>query len=144
MNRTPDFAVTYKNVIGKESTQAMIEAVEKVKPDHLAEADYHLKGMLYAMQIKTDGTICMRYPANGSTFEIEELQSFVDGSIEYLPFASNCHVFINDEGLPVDDTEGLPLNAKATALIWKWNDDYRKNKIGFHGDVLFVKSVEDE
>src|SRR2546421_10306338 len=96
MSRSPDFIVTYEDIAGKEATQAMIEAVERVRPDYLAEANYHLTVMLYAMQVKPDGTIGMKYPANHSTFTLEELQSFVGGSIELVSFAPNCHVYINN------------------------------------------------
>ena len=139
VNDTPDFTVGYENIVGREFTQAMIEAVEKVSPSHLTEADYHLRGMLYAMQVKTDGSICLLYPSNGSTFTYEEKRAAVGGSIELVMFAPNCDIYVNDNGLPEKGIEGLPLNVKATALLWKCNPEYRKDKVGFHGNVLFIK-----
>jgi len=145
MNRTPDFTVTYEDIVGKERTQAMIEAVEKVDSDQLVEADFLVRtAKNHAIMIKPDGTICALPPNNGSAFELKELQYLVCGGIEQVSFAPNYEVYVNNNGVPGEGIRGLPLNPKATALIWKYQEGYREHKIGFHGNVLFTKAEEED
>lgn len=63
-----------------------------------------------------DGTETATTPANGKTFELEELQKIVGGYIEILalPGKPGEIMVCNEEG----KLEGLPINPAATQL-WK-------------------------
>ncbi len=118
----------------------MVEAVKNVSSDQLTDVDFMLVAMLHGMLIKADGSVRVIYPANRKNFTLEELQSFVSGSIERLPLDEYLHMYINDDGIPEPGCrEGFPLNATATALLWRYQEGYRKQLAGIHGDVLIVK-----
>jgi hypothetical protein len=62
-------------------------------------------------------------PRNGTDFQLDELQSFVEGHIEIVPLPDGRIMVINEEGRLLD----LPRNEQATQLaqlpsceeIWK-------------------------
>lgn len=87
-------------------------------------------------------------PLNGKTFSLDELQEYVGGHIELLPFMKNVlnrtflkqyfsmkelryYMVLNEEGKIM----GLPLNKNATMLVEGrlYIDDY------ICGDVLICK-----
>jgi hypothetical protein len=55
----------------------------------------------------------MVQPQNGSYFTLEELQYFVGGRIQQVPFPDGTSLICNDEG-KLDD---LPINGQATD-VW--------------------------
>jgi hypothetical protein len=81
---------------------------------------------------KADGTIIETAPANGTDFQLEELQKIVGGYIEIVSLLDNEIMVINEEGKLTD----LPVNENATELY---------NEVdGFYdyivGDVLVCDS----
>ena len=64
-----------------------------------------------AQWIKADGTIEIVKPANGKQFSLDELQKFVGGYIEMVPYAK--YVYCNEEGR----LKGLPQNQIATLMF---------------------------
>lgn len=81
---------------------------------------------------KADGTITEVSPANGTDFQLEELQKIVGGYIEIVGLLDNEIMVINEEGKLAD----LPVNEKATEFYIEANgfDDY------IVGDVLVCDS----
>lgn len=77
---------------------------------------------------KADGTVIEATPANGTDFQLEELQKIVGGYIEIVSLLDNEIMVINEEGKLAD----LPVNEKATEFYIEANgfDDY------IVGDVL--------
>jgi uncharacterized protein DUF3846 len=65
-------------------------------------------GMLY--QVGSKGQ--MVYPANGKKFSLLELQGFVGGYIEHVPF-SRPLAYCNEEGR----LNNLPVNAEASKVF---------------------------
>jgi len=61
-----------------------------------------------ALTLTTDGMV-----AFSDFADVEQLESFVDGSLEYLPLDGSTVLVFNDDGL----MRGLPHNAVATALV---------------------------
>lgn len=61
-------------------------------------------------------------PANGTDYELEELQGYVDGLIEIVPLTDGEIMVVNEEGYIND----LPLNPLATAIFQNatGNDSY--------------------
>ena len=86
-----------------------------------------------AILIKTDATTAGIFPANGSDFQLEELQGLVDGRIEIVTVTEKVIMVINEEGKDV-----LPINVMATVMakaqraIFPW--DY------ICGDVVMCPS----
>jgi len=86
-----------------------------------------------AILIKADATTAGIFPANGSDFQLEELQGYVDGLIEIVTVTESVIMVINEEGKDV-----LPVNEMATVLakaqraIFPW--DY------ICGDVVMCPS----
>lgn len=86
-----------------------------------------------AILIKTDATTAGIFPANGSDFQLEELQGYVDGRIEIINLTDKVIMVLNEEGKDV-----LPLNVMATVMakarraIFPW--DY------ICGDVVMCPS----
>lgn len=52
-------------------------------------------------------------PANGSDFELGELQGYVDGYIEIVDLYDGRIMVVNENGL----CDGLPVNPLATAIF---------------------------
>ena len=90
--------------------------------------DLWSKAKLY----KTDGTILEVVPANGTDFQLEELQSYVNGYIDVLDLNDNQIIVLNDEG----KLQGLPVNEKATEIF---RDTYPTTDF-IVGDVLICDS----
>lgn len=81
---------------------------------------------------KADGTVLEVMPANGTDFQLDELQKIVGGYIEIVGLLGNEIMVVNEEGKLAD----LPINEKATELY---------NEVdGFYdyiaGDVLVCDS----
>lgn len=55
------------------------------------------------------------FPEDGQEFTLEELQTYVGGSIEIIDIADGRVMVLNEEG----KLNGLPPNMKATALLMK-------------------------
>lgn len=66
-----------------------------------------------ATVIAPDGTRRTVLPANGTTFELEELQQLVGGYIEALRAPEGHWLFINEDGKGLE----LPYNPEATVLM---------------------------
>ncbi len=64
-----------------------------------------------AILIKADATTAGIFPANGSDFQLEELQGLVDGRIEIVTVTDKVIMVINEEGKDV-----LPMNVMATVM----------------------------
>lgn len=62
---------------------------------------------------KTTGEIIPVYPKNGTDFTLEELQSFVKGSIELVSLKDGLFMIVNEEGKLFD----LEENEQATDLF---------------------------
>jgi Domain of unknown function (DUF3846) len=73
-------------------------------------------------------------PANGRTFQLQELQQLVGGYIEVLRAPEEHWCFLNEEG----KLKALPYNAEATALLARYmaRDDY------LVGDVVICTALE--
>lgn len=85
-----------------------------------------------ALWIKADGTEQEVKPADNKRFTLDELQKFVGGDIELTHTAKPKRVmYVNEEGM----LRGLPINAKATALI---SPDYLMID-GIRGDVIVLE-----
>jgi len=71
---------------------------------------------------KTNGEIIPVLPANRSEFNLSELQSFVNGSIEIVYLDDATCMIVNEEGKLLD----LKPNAEATRLysLCKGNFDF--------------------
>jgi Domain of unknown function (DUF3846) len=84
-----------------------LKLAEKLKPRHNAKL------------IKTDGSVITVEPKNGTDFQLDELNEFVDGYIEVIrpPSMPGVIMVINEEG----KLKGLPYNVVAT-LIWQCDD----------------------
>ena len=80
---------------------------------------------------KADGTILEVVPANGTDFQLDELQSMVDGYIEIVPASNGKIMVIDEEG----KLKGKPVNDAATIIFMQ---------AGFYdtivGDVLVCDS----
>ena len=63
--------------------------------------------------IRHDDTIEEIYPANGTDFQLEELQAIVGGSIECVWPRDGTVITLNGEG----KLEGLPINLEATKVV---------------------------
>lgn len=62
---------------------------------------------------RTTGEIIPVYPKNGTDFSLNELQSFVNGSIELLTLKDGMYMIVNEEGKLFD----LEENMQATSLF---------------------------
>ena len=141
IGRKPDLTISYADIVGDHTAQAVQVIVDKVETADLEQA---IQEMPHGLWVKTDGTVNQVQPNNGSTFTLEEMQSFVAGSIEYVPFASDLHMYVNNDGVPEPGYEGLPLNAKATAFLWKHQPWNREQRAGLHGDVFNVRPEDED
>lgn len=54
--------------------------------------------MIMATIIKTNGMVMEAYPKNGKTFELEELQGVVGGTIEIVHITPRQYMVVNDCG----------------------------------------------
>jgi len=61
---------------------------------------------------KINGEIIPILPINGSEFNLSELQSFVNGSIEIVYLDNSSCMIVNEEGKLLD----LTINSEATKL----------------------------
>lgn len=88
-----------------------------------------------ATLIKVDGTSTEVQPKNGKFFSLKEMQGYVDGYIECLPFGSSQLMVINEEG---KFTKKQNIKASMLAIrkraIYPW--DY------IAGDVLICNNEE--
>jgi hypothetical protein len=64
--------------------------------------------------IKTSGEVKKIQPKNGTDFQLDELKSIVNGYIEVVYLPNSRMMIVNEEG----KLNGLPLNEKATGLLW--------------------------
>lgn len=62
---------------------------------------------------KTTGEIIPVYPKNGTDFSLNELQSFVNGSIELVTLKDGMYMIVNEEGKLFN----LEENVQATSLF---------------------------
>lgn len=80
---------------------------------------------------KTDGTILEVVPANGTDFQLKELQKIVGGYVEIIPVLNGKIMALDEEG----KLKGKPVNDDATMIFMQ---------AGFYdtivGDVLVCDS----
>lgn len=69
--------------------------------------------MSKAKLYKANGTILDVVPANGTDFQLEELQAMVDGLIEIVPAGNGKIMVIDDDG----KGKHKPLNNEATKIF---------------------------
>ena len=69
--------------------------------------------MSKAKLYKTDGTILEVVPANGTDFQLDELQKMVGGYIEIIPAGEGKIMVLDDEG----KLKGKPVNDAATMIF---------------------------
>lgn len=88
-----------------------------------------------ATLIKTNGSKTEIQPKNGSDFQLEELQKFVDGYIDIINLHNGQILVINDNAKDVLDSneEATEIAHKQNAIFW-W--DY------ICGDVVLCKDDE--
>lgn len=88
-----------------------------------------------ATLIKTNGSKTEIQPKNGSDFQLEELQKFVDGYIDIINLHNGQILVINDNAKDVLDSneEATEIAHKHNAIFW-W--DY------ICGDVVLCKDDE--
>ena len=85
--------------------------------------------MIMATIIKANGMVMQTYPKNGKTFELEELQGVVGGTIEIVHITPRQYMVVNDCG----KLHGLSYNPVATAAYCKAADSFADFIVG---DVL--------
>ena len=71
--------------------------------------------MSKAKLYKTDGTILEVVPANGTDFQLNELQAMVGGYIEIVSAGKGKIMVLDDEG----KLKGKPVNDAATMIFMK-------------------------
>ena len=76
--------------------------------------------MSKAKLYKADGTIIEVVPANGTDFQLDELQAMVDGYIEIVPAGNGKIMVIDEEG----KLKGKPVNDAATIIHYAKKLDY--------------------
>lgn len=83
-----------------------------------------------AHHIKTDGTTTRVTPADGVRFSLKELQTFVGGYIELVPYTDHlgADMLCNEEGRILE----LPHNPAASMLAQQ----------DLYGDILALKREE--
>lgn len=69
--------------------------------------------MIKAKLYKTDGTILEVVPANGTDFQLDELQAMVGGYIEIVSAGKGKIMIIDDDG----KLKGKPVNNAATMIF---------------------------
>ena len=85
--------------------------------------------------IKTDGTRLSVLPANGTDFNLEEMQAIVGGNIE-LVFLNDTEIMVvNEEG----KVNGLEHNPTATRIF---RENYPCESDYIVGDVLVCKDEQ--
>lgn len=88
-----------------------------------------------AQLIKADGTIKDIEPKNGTDFQLEELQGYVDGDIDLINLFDGSVLVINDDG-----KDRYPTNNKATNIAHDhhaiWDGDW------IDGDVVMCLNSE--
>ena len=88
-----------------------------------------------AKLIKTTGEATDIHPVNGSNFQLEELQGYVDGLIEVVDLGNGEIFVINEEGkFTCEKNEGATKIALERGAIFNW--DY------IAGDVVICKDKE--
>lgn len=88
--------------------------------------------MSKAKLYKADGTILEVVPANGTDFQLEELQKIIGGYIEIISLSESQIMVLNEEG----KLNNLLYNEEATKLFQK---AYKTNDF-IVGDVLVCDS----
>lgn len=66
------------------------------------------------VRIYADGALDEVVPKNGTGFTLEELQSFVGGSVQMITLPNGLQIWMNEEG----KLKEMPMNVMAT-LIWQ-------------------------
>jgi len=87
-----------------------------------------------ARHIRTDGTESIVSPADGKEYTLEELQGYVGGTIQMVPFPDGRILVANDNGR----LEGLPLNEQATTI---WKEQYPADKYPHNNTDAIVGDV---
>lgn len=90
---------------------------------------------IMAKLYKTTGEIIEVEPKNGSDFSLEELQSFVGGSIEVVPLTDGEYMVVNEEG----KLRNLPYNSTATKV---YNDALDWEGDWIVGDALVCRETQ--
>lgn len=90
--------------------------------------------MKTALYIGVDGEEKVVTPKNGEDFTLEELQAYVGGNIEIVPFGEELEIIVNEEGKLI----GLEKNEKATEI---WNINYPIELYPDNNDQLIVGNV---
>lgn len=85
-----------------------------------------------ALIIRTDGTISEAYPANGTDFTLEEMQSAVGGMVETVALDEDNLMLVNEEGKLL----ALPYNQQAD-MLFRYCHNITDDQIV--GDVLICK-----
>lgn len=91
-------------------------------------------GLLY----KTDGSMVVVKPKNGTDFKYEELRTFVGGMVEIVPTPNGRLIVVNEEGKLI----GLPYNNKGSDI---WKSEYpiseypNNNDETIVGDMLYCE-----
>lgn len=88
-----------------------------------------------ATLIKTDGTQQQIQPKNGTDFQLDELQKYVDGNIDTINLRNGEILVINDNG-----KDFYPTNKTATEIAHKHNAIFYYDWID--GDVILCKNEE--
>lgn len=83
--------------------------------------------------LKADGTVSEIKPANGKTFDLEEMQKLVGGLIEIIDLKDGRCLVVNEEG----KLTGLPRNDKATGL---WEESFGLSDV-IVGNAIVCESV---
>jgi len=102
-----------------------------------------------ALLVKSDGTIAVTLPHDGSEFTLKELQTFVGGHIEVLKIHGSIAGYegefemmvCNEDGIAL----GLPVNMIATAFYMDGGIDLARPDVAASlvlGDVLLCKHGE--
>ncbi len=89
---------------------------------------------MYGLLIKTDGTETEVEAENGKRFTLEELQSFVGGTIDVQILPDGRAIYLNDNG----KNEGLEVNEKASRI---WQEAYPIDQYPFNNDGTIVGDV---
>lgn len=84
--------------------------------------------------ITTDAKITIVEPKDGKQFNLEEMQSFVGGTVDIMTLQDFSVIYVNDNG----KLEGLPKNAIATEM---WKASFPIEKYPHNNDQLIVGNV---
>ena len=86
-----------------------------------------------------DGRQEERQPANGTIFQLEELQAIVGGWIEITHTRDRQVMVINEEG----KVDGLPRNEQATSLMDFLSPEEIRAMLATHTHLIFVGNLEE-